>query len=143
VKRHHDHRNCYKGKHFIGVCLQFLKFSHCHHGREQGGMQADMEVDRSTSGFAHSRRRETLGLIWTKAHLQEHTSPNKATSSNPCQVVPLPCDQAFKSMSLWGPLLFRPPHHIKQSKPGSERKTNIYWNIYTYTGIHRYRYIES
>jgi hypothetical protein len=27
VKRHHDHGNFYKGKHFIGVNLQFQRFS--------------------------------------------------------------------------------------------------------------------
>lgn len=27
VKRHHDHGNSYKGKHLIGACIQFQKFS--------------------------------------------------------------------------------------------------------------------
>ena len=41
---------------------------------------------------------------------QCHISSKKATSPNPCQVAPLPNDQAFKYMSLWGPFLFKPPH---------------------------------
>lgn len=27
------------------------------------------------------------------------------------QIMPIPGAQAFKSMSLWGPFLFKPPHH--------------------------------
>jgi hypothetical protein len=41
VKRHHDHSNSCKGKHFTRTGLQFRV--HCHHGRKQGGMQVDME----------------------------------------------------------------------------------------------------
>lgn len=42
VKKHHDHRNCCKGKHFIVVFhLQFWYLVY-YDSRKQGNMQADM-----------------------------------------------------------------------------------------------------
>ena len=46
VKRHHDHGNSYKGKHFIGAGLQFRGLVHYHHGRKHGGMQVDIVLER-------------------------------------------------------------------------------------------------
>jgi hypothetical protein len=42
VKRHHEHINSYKGKHLIEAGLQFQRF----HGRENGGMQEDMVIEK-------------------------------------------------------------------------------------------------
>ena len=39
VKRHHDHSNSYKGKHFIGVGLQYLV--HYCHGGKHSSIQPD------------------------------------------------------------------------------------------------------
>ena len=39
VNRHHDHGNCYKGKHFIGVAYSSV---HHHHG----SMQADIVLEK-------------------------------------------------------------------------------------------------
>lgn len=49
-----------------------------------------------------------LSILNPKAHPQWHTSSNKATPSNSCQVAPLANDQAFKSRSLWGLSFFKP-----------------------------------
>lgn len=38
VKRHRDQDNSCKGKHLIRACLRFLRWVHCHRGREHGGM---------------------------------------------------------------------------------------------------------
>ena len=48
VKRHHGHSNAYKGKHFIGVGLQFQRFSHCRHGGtwRQTGRHGAGEAER-------------------------------------------------------------------------------------------------
>ena len=59
VKRHHDHGNSYKGKHFIGAGLQFRGSVYYHHGRKLGGMQADSAREgaaSSTSWSAGSRK---------------------------------------------------------------------------------------
>jgi len=45
VKRHRDHSNSSKGRHFIGAGLQFRGSVHYHHGREHGTMQADMVLE--------------------------------------------------------------------------------------------------
>jgi hypothetical protein len=91
-------------------------------------------VESSTTGSAGSRKRQILGLAWAFEISKptpsdtlpptRHTSPNKATpapskvspttkhghSTQPSKVAPLPDDQTFKSMSLWGPFFFKPPH---------------------------------
>jgi hypothetical protein len=72
---------------------------------------------------AEGRENDTLGWDWTVetpkpqslspvTHFfqQGHTYPSKATPPNPCQLLSLPDDQAFKYMSLWGLFLFTPPH---------------------------------
>jgi hypothetical protein len=42
VKRHHNHDNSHKGKYLIEAVLQFRSLVHCHHGRKNGGTQADV-----------------------------------------------------------------------------------------------------
>ena len=46
VKRHQDPGNSYKGKHLIGLAYRFRGSIHYHHGRDHGGMQADMVLER-------------------------------------------------------------------------------------------------
>lgn len=58
-------------------------------------------AEGSISGPVGSRHGETLGL---EAHTQRHTLSNKVTPPDPCPVALLPKDQAFKYMSLWGPI---------------------------------------
>jgi hypothetical protein len=56
MKRHHDHRNSYEGKHFIGDGLQFSGLIHYHHGmaaRRQTRCRRGAES--STSGSRGSR----------------------------------------------------------------------------------------
>ena len=45
-----------------------------------------------------------MGFWDLEVHHQWHTSSNKATPPNPSQTVPPTKDQAFKYMSLWGPI---------------------------------------
>ena len=80
VKRHHDHDNCYKGKHSIGVAwLQFRGSAHHHHGGawQQSGRHGAGEVAesptscRQQSGLSHST---WLEHIWDlKVHLPRDT----------------------------------------------------------------------
>lgn len=46
VKTHHDRGNFYKRKHLTGACLQFRGVVHGHHGRENGGTQASMVLEK-------------------------------------------------------------------------------------------------
>lgn len=47
VKRCYEyHMNSYKGKHLIGIGLQFRGSIHCHHGEEYGSMKADMMLKK-------------------------------------------------------------------------------------------------
>jgi len=46
VKRHHDHGNSYEREHLIKAGLEFRGIVHDHRGREHGGMQADMALER-------------------------------------------------------------------------------------------------
>jgi hypothetical protein len=46
MKRHHDRGNSYKGKHLIGAGLQFGGLVHYHHGRRDGGTQADIVLKK-------------------------------------------------------------------------------------------------
>lgn len=46
VKRHHDHSNIDKGKHFIGPGLRFRILVHYCHNRKHRGTQADMVLGR-------------------------------------------------------------------------------------------------
>ena len=46
VRRHHDHGDSYKGNHLIEVVAYSFRGSvHYHHGREHGGMQADVVLE--------------------------------------------------------------------------------------------------
>ena len=67
---------------------------------------------------AAGRERETLGLAWafetsnpTPSDILPPIRPHLLQQGHtpiPPQVVPLPNDQAFKYMSLWGPFLLKP-----------------------------------
>ena len=46
MKRHYDHSNSYKGKHLIGVGLQFRGLVYYCHGGWHGGKQADMVLEK-------------------------------------------------------------------------------------------------
>jgi hypothetical protein len=46
MKRHHDHRNSYKGRYLIGAGLQFQRFSPSSSWWEHGGMQAGMVLEK-------------------------------------------------------------------------------------------------
>ena len=59
MKRHHDHSNSYKGKHFIGAGLPFLRF-----GRENDNMQVNMVLEE----VAKSSTSEYTGKPGVVAH---------------------------------------------------------------------------
>lgn len=61
MKRHYDQDSFYRRKH-LRLAFHFKGLVHYPHVREHGGMQADMVAESSTSGFAGSVKRETLGL---------------------------------------------------------------------------------
>jgi hypothetical protein len=46
VKKHHDRRNTFKGKHLIGTSLQVQRFSHYNHDKKHGEMQANMVLEK-------------------------------------------------------------------------------------------------
>jgi hypothetical protein len=57
VKRHHDHINYYKGKHFIGAGVQFKNLVHYYYGRKQAGRHGVGEVaESSTSRLADIKK---------------------------------------------------------------------------------------
>ena len=58
VKRHHDHDNSYKGKHFIGETYKLRGIVHYLHGEKQGGLWADMVLEKALR-FLHLDRRAT------------------------------------------------------------------------------------
>ena len=82
--------------------------------RLHAGRHDSVQVaESSTSRWVGSRKRDNAPAlsIWTpKGYPQWHPSSNRATPPNPCQLETLPKDNAFKSMSLWRPFLFKPPH---------------------------------
>ena len=45
MKRHHDHSNFYKGKHFIGAGLQFQRLVHYGYGKKHGSVQTGMVLE--------------------------------------------------------------------------------------------------
>jgi len=45
VKRHHDQGNSIKDNVELGLAYQFRGSVHCHHGRKQGNVQADMVLE--------------------------------------------------------------------------------------------------
>jgi hypothetical protein len=57
-KRHHDHRNSYKGKPLIGVGLV-----HCHHSRKHGSVQADTVLGSSRDFYIWIGRKEKERVI--------------------------------------------------------------------------------
>ena len=98
MRRHHEHRNSYKGKHLIGAGLQFQRFSPSswwHTGRPDA-----REVAESSTS-ASSGSTEIMRLAWAfEKPIPCGTYSSKATLS---QVVPLPDDRpTFKYVSLWG-----------------------------------------
>jgi len=48
VKRHHDHGNCYKGKHLIEAGLRFRGIVH-YHDEKHGSLQTDMVLEKELS----------------------------------------------------------------------------------------------
>jgi hypothetical protein len=86
--------------------------------RKHSSMQADMVLEKELRVLhldlqAPGRERELAWVSETSITTQQwHTSSNKAT---PIQtrlhlvIVPLPMDQVFKQMSLWGPFLVKLP----------------------------------
>lgn len=90
LKRHHDQDNSYQRKHFIGAGLQFQRFSPLstwqgagwHAGRHGTGEV----IENSRSQSSDSKKGGPLDLAWAfvnlKAHLQWHTSSNKAIPLN-------------------------------------------------------------
>ena len=46
MKRHYDHGNSYKEKHFIEVAYIFRGLVHCCHGGKHGGMQTDIVLEK-------------------------------------------------------------------------------------------------
>lgn len=46
VKREHDYRDSYKGKHLIGAGLLYKGVVHCHHGGEHCDIQSDMALGK-------------------------------------------------------------------------------------------------
>jgi hypothetical protein len=45
MKRYHDGRNFYKGKHLIGADCSFRDSVHYHHDRKHGTLQSDMVLE--------------------------------------------------------------------------------------------------
>jgi hypothetical protein len=98
-KRHHDHSNSYNGKHLIGACLQFQRFS---------------LLSLCQRAWQHSGRHVIWELyIWIQRQQKERHykvhSTLRTTRIN-LLIVPFPMNQAFRSMSLWEPVLFNAPH---------------------------------
>jgi hypothetical protein len=93
VKRHHDHGNSYKGKHFIeiGLVLEVQSLLSWWEAWWHTGRCGTGEVPESwTSGLAARRKRETLGLAWAfetpKPTPSDRLSPTRSQSLT----VPLP-----------------------------------------------------
>lgn len=57
---------------------------------------------------------QDIGLVFetSKPTLSATLPPTRPPPPNLCQVALLPNDQAFKCVSLWGPLLFKPPQDV-------------------------------
>ena len=74
-----------------------------------------------------------LGFWTLKAHLQRHTSANKAIVLNLCQVMPLPNDEAFKYMRPWRPFLVNVHQkHIVKKKSYNTNNTSWQFGIYSF-----------
>lgn len=112
VKSQYDHRNSYKRKHVIGVCLLLEALSLLWHGAWWLTSREDARAiaEHSTSGSTGSRKRERdsgPGLsIWNLKFTpppQWYTSSYKAMPTNRL-IVLLP-------LGLWGPFSFTPPQY--------------------------------
>ena len=101
VERHHDHRNSYKGRHLIGGDLQFRGSVHYHHVGKHDSVQADVVLEKELRVLhwdpqaAEGDCVPTLGMAFSNK-----ASPTPTRSH--LLIVPLPMDQAFKHMRLWG-----------------------------------------
>ena len=58
MKRHHDHSNAYKVKHFTGAGLPFRGLVYYHHGVKQSSVQADRVLEKELG--VHRQRGETV-----------------------------------------------------------------------------------
>lgn len=69
MKRHYEHRNFYKEKHFTGACLQFRGLVHYHQDRQHGSLKVYMVLEKELSALhldpqASRREWKTLGMTW-------------------------------------------------------------------------------
>ena len=93
VKKHHGQGNSYKGKHFIGVGLQFRGSVHYHHG----GLQADVVLEKLL---------RVLHLDLKAAGRDCHTRHRRPQSLSPRNILPPTRPQLLivpLPMGLWGP----------------------------------------
>ena len=103
----------------LGLAYSFRGSVHYHHGRKHGSMQAYLVLEKelrilhlgpeaarkrlSHTGVEPEHRRPQSPHFLQ----QGHTSSNNATPPNSVT----PHGQVLRHTNLWGPNLFRPPHH--------------------------------
>lgn len=124
VRNQHDRDNTYKGKHLTGACLQFQRFRSLSlqwqgQGHGQAGRCGAKEVAESCVWTHSSRKRETLGLAYLNAHPRWHSSSNQATF--------LGLSNSAQYLSLWRPLLSKPPHPHPYTSGGKLSATAPAW----------------
>jgi len=97
-----------------GIAYNFRSLVHCsswwapwQHGGRRGAGEVDQSSASRPTGSRkrkenHWARLELLKPLW-------HALPPKRPHLLSFQIVPLPGDQAFKSLSLWGLFSFKPP----------------------------------
>lgn len=124
VKEHHVYGNSYTKQHSIGASLQSQRISllsiiiqgSWQHPGQHGAIAA--ESSTSWSRVSKMRLCATLGVGELKACSNIDTffpARSHLLKKWPyLLVVPLLMDQAFKHVSLWEPLLVKPPHSIRQ-----------------------------
>ena len=106
AKRHHDHGNSYKGKHFIGAGLQFQGSVHYHRGGKHSSVQADMVLEKEPRILIRRQVGDTVSStldVALKAYLYDGALPPTRTH---LRILLFLVGQAFKHMNLWGPFLF-------------------------------------
>jgi hypothetical protein len=78
MKRHHNHGNSDKRKHFTGTDLQFRGLVHCHHGRDHETMQADLALERNQGVLHLDPQQQGLEHLKTvKPTVSETLPPNR------------------------------------------------------------------
>jgi len=58
VRRHCDHDNSYKGKHFTRTGLQFRGLVSDHHDRKRGNIQADIVLEKELIALHPEKQEE-------------------------------------------------------------------------------------